>query len=153
FTLGVVMFQESLVGLVIGLLAAVPLYAAQLAGLVMDHQLGLGLGAIYNPALETEGTMLGDILMYIAMSIFLATGGLDALFDAVIRTYAHVPIAVRFDPASPFAVLMGMLNSGFTMAIRVALPVVGMIMLETVASAFITKTMPHINIMSIGFAV
>jgi flagellar biosynthetic protein FliR len=44
------------------------------------------------------------------------------------------------------------INSGFELALRVASPILGVISLLLIAMGFIMKTMPQINIMSIGFS-
>src|SRR5437588_21125 len=43
FTLGAGVAAESLIGAVIGLAAALPIYCVQLGGLLMDQQIGVGL--------------------------------------------------------------------------------------------------------------
>jgi len=137
---------------VIGLLAAMPMYAAQLSGLIIDHQMGLGLAAVYNPLFDTEGTTVGELLMYIALATFLTIGGLDALYFGIVRTYAHLPLGHAEAMASPLGAIVSLIGAGLELALRVSAPVLCVILLETVASAFLMKTMPQMNVMSIGFA-
>lgn len=149
---------ETLIGLTIGLLAAIPVYSVQLAGLLMGQQLGLSLAGAYNPALESEGEALGDLLLYLAMATFIALGGLEAMFLCVAATFERVPIgtaglAIRDLERLPLATLVGLTHSGFDLALRVAGPLVCIVLLETVAVGFIMKTLPQLNIFSIGFAV
>lgn len=186
-SLGIAILGETLIGLVIGLLAALPMYAVQLGGLVMGQQMGLGLANVYNPALDIEGDVVGQFLLYLALAIFLQIGGLDAAFLAVAKTFANVPIgAILLAPPPPIPaldsvplgttvdalspasdsshsafsaisfsaldLLSGVIASGFELALRISAPVLCIILLETIATAFIMKTMPQLNIMSIGFA-
>lgn len=156
FSLGAAVLTEGLVGVVIGLVAAIPVYAVQLGGLVMDQQIGVGLASVYNPAVDSEGTALGDMLLYIAIAVFILVGGLDSVFLAVARTYERLPMAEwRADAlaSSPAALISGVTASGFEFALRVAAPVLCIILIETVASSFLMKTMPQVNILSLGFAV
>lgn len=151
--LGVSVLMEALVGVIIGLLAMLPMYATQLGGLIIDHQIGLGLGAVYNPMLDTEGTILGDLLMYIALAAFLTVGGLDAMYVGVVRTFEHLPLGSANLIASPLPTLVSLITAGFELAIRIAAPVMCMIAIEMVCSTFVMKTMPQLNIMSIGFPI
>lgn len=144
---------EVLIGMFIGLLALLPVAAVQLGGMVMGLQMGFGLASVVNPALETESEPIGELLTHLAIFAFLLMGGLEGAFLAVCKTFAHIPLG-GFDPAtSPLALVTGVLSGGFELAIRVSLPLMGIIMMETVATAFLSKTLPTLNIMSIGFAV
>ena len=176
-TLGVGVASETLIGMTIGLLAALPMYAVQMAGLIVGQQMGLGLANVYNPALDIEGDAVGQLLLYVALAAFLALGGLDVMFLATAKTFANIPIGsvlmaggagldgvesvVPGEPVSSsltifsnsaLGMFTGVVSSGFELALRVSAPVLCLMMLETVASAFIMKTMPQLNIMSIGFA-
>lgn len=144
--------SEALIGLSIGLLAAIPIFSVQLAGVVMGQQMGVSLAGVYNPALESESDVLGEILLYMAIGVFVACGGLDALFLAVGRTFQHVPLAGFDSKRVPIDQLVGLTASGFDLALRIAAPLLCIVLLETIASGFIMKTLPQLNILSIGFA-
>jgi flagellar biosynthetic protein FliR len=152
-SLAVTIAAEAMIGLTLGLIAALPLYAAQLGGQMMDHQIGLGLASVYNPALDTEGTVLSDMILNISVAIFISLGGLDAVFLGVVRSLSVTPLGAASIFNSPLDLLVSIVASGFELALRIAAPVLGVITLETVAAAVISKTMPQINILSIGFAV
>ncbi len=156
FTLAPVAFGEVLIGLGIGLLASLPMYAVQLGGLIGGQQLGLGLAGIYNPAIETESDIIGQMLLYVALSIFAAAGGLELMFIALSQSFNHIPIgdlaAARSGATDLGNCLLGLTTSGFDLALRVSTPILCIVLLETLATAFLMKTIPQINIMSLGFA-
>ncbi|HYE02595.1 MAG TPA: flagellar biosynthetic protein FliR [Phycisphaerales bacterium] len=151
--LGLVMGFEVLIGLAVGLLAAIPIYAVQLGGHLMGQQIGLGLAGVYNPALETESDALGELMLYLAIAAFIALGGLENLFFALARTFEGLPPGAAAGLAPPLDLALALLSSGFELALRVAAPVLGILMLETIATGFLMKTIPQINILSIGFAI
>lgn len=152
-SLGVLVAGETLVGFSIGLVAMLPLAAAQLAGLVMGLQMGFGLAAIVNPALETESDLLGEALLYLALGAFLAMGGLEALFLAAASSFGHVPMGMASASMAPAQLVSGVISSGFEVAMRVSLPLMAIILAETIATGFLAKTIPQMNILSLGFAV
>lgn len=152
-SLGPAVISESLIGVAIGLIAAMPMYGVQLGGLLMGHQLGLGLGAVYNPAMDTESDFVGEMLLYIAFSVFLALGGLEAAFAAVVGTFQTVPLGGISASQAPAELISGLAASGFEVALRIAAPVLCILLLETIAMGLISKTLPQLNILSIGFAI
>lgn len=153
FTLGFSLVGEVLLGLCIGLLASLPLYAVQLAGMIMGQQVGFGLGAVYNPALDSEGDVLSQLMLMVAIGAFLAVGGLDAVLGCCVRSFATVPLAGWSVGVTPLEMCTGLIHAGFELALRVAAPVLGIIMLETVGSGVLMKTIPQINILTVGFAI
>ncbi len=153
FELGAVIFGEALIGVSIGLLAIIPIVSVQLGGLLIGQQIGMGLADIYNPAVDSESTIFGQMLLYMAMTAFLAIGGLEQMLIAVTSTFDRVPPGGIGFSHAPLELLVGLLGSGFELALRVSAPVMCIIFLETIAMGFIMKTMPQLNILSVGFAI
>ncbi|MBL0922472.1 MAG: flagellar biosynthetic protein FliR [Phycisphaerales bacterium] len=147
------MAVESLIGLSIGMIASLPLVSVQMGGLLMGQQMGLGLGSIYNPAIDSEADVAGQVLFYLALGIFLMSGGLEAMHRAMVATFAAVPIGGFGADDVPLDLVAGMLASGFELAVRIAAPVLCIIFVETVATGLIMKTAPQINILSFGFPI
>ncbi len=144
---------ESLIGLSIGMIASLPLVSVQMGGLLMGQQMGLGLGSIYNPAIDSEADVAGQMLFYLALGIFLIGGGLEAMQRAMVVSFDAVPIGGMTADDVPLDLVAGMLAAGFELAVRVAAPVLCIIFVETVATGLIMKTAPQINILSFGFPV
>ena len=144
---------EVFIGFVIGLLALLPVVAVQLAGVLMGQQMGFGLGQLYNPMLETESDLIGEVLAQLAVGIFIAIGGLEMLFQCVANSFERVPLGAVSVGDAPFNLVLATATSGFELALRVSTPVLGIIFIETLASTFLMKTIPALNILSIGFAV
>jgi flagellar biosynthetic protein FliR len=145
--------SEALIGITIGLLATLPMYAIQLGGLIIGHQIGIGLASVYNPALDTEGDVVGQFLLFLALAVFISLGGLESVFNALAITFANVPLGGLRASDAPLELFVGLIASGMEVGMRVAAPVLCIVLAETIAAGFIMKTMPQLNIMTIGFAV
>lgn len=153
FALAPMMVSELAIGAVIGIVAAIPLMTAQMAGLIMGQQMGLGLASVFNPSIEIEGDNIGQMLFYVAISGFLIAGGLEVLFGALISTFARVPLGEFVFTEAPLALMVGVLKSGFEVSLRVAMPVLVILFMENLAMGFIMKTVPSLNIMTFGFPI
>jgi len=150
-TLVPIAVSEAMIGLTVGFLASVPLIGAQLGGLLMGQQMGLALGQVFNPAIGGQGDILGQVIFYLALAAFLTIGGLEITFVALVETFDRVPVGGFGAGMAPPALLAGVFNSGFDLAVRVAAPVVGLILLETIATGVLMKTVPQLNILTFGF--
>lgn len=144
---------EALIGYVIGFIASLPIAAAEMCGVLMGQQMGFGLAKVYNPETDSESDVLSQLLMFTMFAGYLAGGGLESIFSAVVGTFERVgPGGIGFTDA-PLAVVLGVFAGGLELAMRMSLPVVAAILLLVVVFAVIAKTMPAINIMSVGFTV
>ncbi|TVQ31266.1 MAG: hypothetical protein EA376_10390 [Phycisphaeraceae bacterium] len=144
---------EMLVGLSIGLLASIPILSVQMGGMLMGKQMGLALASVFNPALDLETDVIGQLLLYMGLIFFIMLGGVEFMFLAVAESFAAVPPGAMTLASSPLELLVGMIEAGYELAFRVAAPVLCLLMLEKLTSGFIMKTIPQINILSFGFPI
>jgi|MDTD01.2.fsa_nt_gb flagellar biosynthetic protein FliR len=148
-----IMVTETLIGASVGFIASIPIVAMQLGGTIMGMQMGLGLAQIYDPMNGENSGVVDQLMFYLAAAVFLMLGGLDIMFMALIGTYESVPLGSMAMHAAPVELITGILSSGYELAMRVSAPVVAIMLLETVASGVLMKTIPQINILTIGFAI
>jgi flagellar biosynthetic protein FliR len=151
-TLGIILFSELLVGVVIGLIASMPIIAVQMGGFLMGYQMGLGLAQTFNPEMEGSDGVVNQLMFTLGISVYLSAGGLELILIALLSTFDNVPTGSFSSKDIPLDILVGMINSGIDLAIRLAAPVMGVIMLSLISMGFVMKTMPQINILSVGFA-
>jgi flagellar biosynthetic protein FliR len=147
------LFAELLIGISIGLIAAMPLYAMQMGGFIMGYQVGLSLAESFNPELDSNGSVIGMLLFFMTIFVFIGLGGFELLFLALAESFHTAPIGMFTAGDVPLAMFVDVINSGFELAIRVATPVIAAVSMSQVAMGLVMKTMPQVNIMSIGFAI
>ena len=151
FMLGPLMAMELLIGLIIGYAASVPLIAVQTGGLMMGQQMGLGFARFFNPTIDDEADIVGQMLFFMALSGFLVIGGHEAMVLAVLHSFDHVPLGGFAADVGLLDLIAGMLTSAFELALRIAAPLLAIIIMQSLAMGFIAKTVPQINILSLGF--
>ncbi len=151
WTIAGLVAMELLIGLTIGYLASMPLMAVQTGGLVMGQQMGLGFARFYNPAVEDEADVIGQIMFFMVLAGFVLIGGHEMMLLGVMRSFDHLPLGTVIVNKDLLALLLGALAAAFELALRIALPLLALIFLESVAMGFISKTVPQLNIMSLGF--
>ncbi len=156
WTLAPLVFVELLLGAAIGLMATLPLVSVQVGGLIMGQQMGLGFARIFNPAAQVEENVIGQVLFLVTMAGFIMIGGLESMFLAVLNSFEHVPPPALGGFGADLGMLslmVGLLTAAFELALRVAAPLLALIFLQTIAMGFIAKTVPQVNILSLGFPI
>jgi len=143
--------SELLIGVVIGFLAGLPVLAMDMSGFLMGHQMGLSLGRVYNPDVGSDTDVFGQVLMYVGLGTFVALGGLEAVYVTLATTFRNVPVGSFAMDRVPLDAIVGVIASGVELAVRVAAPVLAIVFMLMIALGFVMKTMPQINVMSVGF--
>lgn len=147
------LFGEAMIGLCIGAIAALPLLSIEMSGSIMGQSMGFGLAQVYNPESDANSEVLGQLLFYIASGIFAAIGGVEQLFGGLLASFKSVPIGAFQTQDTPLDLFVSTLTSGFVLAMRVSMPVVAISFLLMAVMGVIGKTMPQLNIMSVGFTI
>lgn len=147
------MGMELLIGFVIGLFAIIPFVGVQLAGHTMGQQFGLAIAQAADAEMESNVSIVGIILFYMAIAIFIRIGGIEALFAVLLSSFDHVPPGGFRPSLGLIDVFTGALQSAFALALRIAAPILCLMFLQTIALGFISRTAPAFNILSLGFPI
>lgn len=89
----VLLAKEVAVGALLGVLLGLPVWAAQVAGDVLDSFRGANAANIFDPIHSDELTVGGQMNALIAMSCLVAIGGLPLVFEIVSLSFAAAPVS------------------------------------------------------------
>jgi len=144
---------EVFIGLSIGLALMMLLSAAEVAGLFVGQQSGLALAEVFNPALEDQSSLVGQLYSIVFLLVFLLVGGHRATLSALLDTFGVIPL-LRFTVDEPILLLLiELLTAAFVLGIRLAAPAVIALFLTETALGFLSRSMPQLNILTVGFSV
>ena len=149
----VALLGEFTVGLIIGLGAALIFVGVRLAGLLIGQQIGISLADVFDPSFEGQSSILGRLFFMLTLVLFLLFGGHRVLIGSLVESFGSIQPG-SFDFASvPVAGLTSLLWHAYLLAIRFAAPALVAVFLATVSLSFIARTIPQLNIISVGFLV
>lgn len=144
---------EMSIGLVIGLGVSLIVLGVQLAGLLIGQQAGIALASVIDPTHGGSTTVVGQVYMIVTLLIFLGLGGHRMLIAALLDTFAVIPVLSFSVGDSTLLMTADLLSAAYILAIKLFAPVLIALLLATVTMAFVSRTMPQLNILSVGFAV
>ncbi len=145
--------KESLLGLAVGLTMHILLSGVHLAGHLMEQASGLSLAEVVNPDSEERVSIFMQLLEGTALSIFLLVGGHRWILDAVARSFHWMPPGKGQLPAEVPLALTEIVSQSFGIALRASAPVVLALLLATLIIGILSRTVPQINIMTLGLSV
>jgi flagellar biosynthetic protein FliR len=146
------MVGEFVVGEILGLAASVVFLSAEVAGKMVSHQSGLALGEVYNPVSDATSTELDQVWYFAALMIFMALRGHVAVIDVLMGSFRQVPPMMMFVDGAMTECVQGLLRSVFDVALRLAGPAILALLLTSLIMGVLTKTMPQLNVLSVGFS-
>ena len=143
---------ELAVGLAVGLLILLLLLAVQGAGELIDMEMGFGMVNVIDPAFGRPVPLLGNFLYFVALVIFLAVDGHLLVLRALLDSFQVIPPGGGRWDGPIFAAVVEHFSWVIVTAVRIALPVVGVLFLTTMALGVLARTMPQLNVFMVGLA-
>lgn len=142
---------DLLLGLVLGLGAAILLAGFQLAGQLIAQSSGLSLAEVFDPGQETNVPVVSQLLGLFSVAVYLLIGGHRWLLAGLLDSFATLPPGAGILPRSLPEVVLALLTESFSLGVRAAAPVVMAVLLATLVLALVSRTLPQLNILSVGF--
>lgn len=142
---------ELLVGLCLGLGILILFSGMQLAGQMIGRVGGLMLADVFDPTTETSVPMFSRLLLLVALAVFVCIGGHRMLMAGLLDTFQTIPPGCGAIPHSIARTFVVLLTQSFSLGIRAAVPVVTALLLSTLVMGLISRTLPQLNILMVGF--
>lgn len=144
---------EAFVGLIIGYTAYLLFSGIQMAGQVIDIQVGFGMVNVIDPNGGNQVSILGEFYFIVSMMFFLAVGGHQALIKAVGDSFHLLaPGTVNWFQQAPHAgpLLAHSVTQLFVIAFQVAAPSVAVLFLTNLSMGLLSRTLPQMNVFIVG---
>ena len=153
-TLTLVLVKEAMVGLLIGLVAGVPFWAAQTAGELLDQQRGSQSALVPDPSGEESG-VTGTLLLLTSGTVFLGAGGLRMLQEGVFESYVLWPAASLVPAFSADAAsrTLGVLDRLLAGGLVLASPLLVAMLLAELALGLVGRFAPQLNVFDLAMSV
>lgn len=155
--------REVLIGFCLGFVGAAPFRAAEAAGMLADGARGAALAEVTLPTSDERSSPLGVLYLLVAVTVFLAIGGVPRFLEALLDSYRLFPV---FDPAPDAAahaatfdglafrrvalVLVGASVKLLADAVSLAAPVLVACLLADVALALVVRAAREVPVYFLG---
>lgn len=141
---------EMLLGLGVGYLALLFLAAVQVAGQVMDMELGFAMVNVLDPQFGFQLPLLGSFLNLLGVLVFLALDGHLLLLRAMRDSVLLLPPGGVGLAAGAGELLVRAFAAVFVTALKLAAPIVAALFLVSVALGIVARTVPQMNVFVVG---
>ena len=146
--------KEGLIGFLLGVATAIPFWAAESAGELIDQQRG-SQSALISDAAQTEQTgMTATLLVLTISTIFVASGGVHWLLDTLADSYRIWPASDLIPHLQPAMALrlLTLLDSVVRSGLLLASPLLVAMILAELSLALVSRFAPQLNVFDLSLS-
>ena len=140
---------EILVGIAIGGIASFVVSAVQVGGELIGFQMGLSIGAVYDPSMGGQATVYTRFQEMLALLLFLAVDGHHVLLAAVAGSFQRIQPGMAI-AAGPVAAGMTALGAKVVRAgLELSAPLVGVLFVVNAVMGLLARVSPQMNVFAL----
>jgi len=142
--------RETTIGIAMGFTCLLMFSTLYVAGEMIDVQMGFSMVNVIDPQSNSQVPLMGNFFYILALLIFLTVNGHHILISALIRSYEILPIDAALFGQGFLRSLVQTFIQIFVLGIKIAFPVVSMILVVDIALGIIARAVPQMNVFIIG---
>ena len=148
---GFLMAAELMIGLILGLSVKIVFAGIQLGGELAGFQMGLSLANVMDPQSEVNNPLLSEFLYMVSLIVFLTVDGHHWFFRALFQSFLLLAPGEIHLQEGLYRHFLGLLGSFFVVAIKIAAPVMAVLIFTQIGLGILAKAVPQINILITSF--
>jgi flagellar biosynthetic protein FliR len=140
---------ELLIGITMGFALGLGFSAVETAARLLSLQMGLSLGAVFDPVSGEASTPFDPLFAVMAGLLFLALNLHLAIVGVLADSFTALPIGGAW-PTDLFGAVSRLIALALELAARVAMPLALVLLLVELAVALISRAIPQVNVFFLG---
>jgi flagellar biosynthesis protein FliR len=142
---------ETLIGIAIGMGAAVFVGAAEVAGDLIGIQSGLSGAATLDPMTQTNTTALADFMKMVVILLILSTDGHIVMIEAIAASTDIIPVGTGIAAEQGLGALIGTGSHLFALGVQIAAPVTAAVLITNIAMGVLARTAPQLQVFMLAY--
>jgi len=145
--------NEVIAGLLMGLVTNTAFNIMKMAGQLMDTHVGLGMINLLDPNTNTNSTLIENLFYWISLMIFFLIDGHHLLIKLLIQSFNSIGLGQSVLSLGSISVAIDSIINYFTIGLKIAIPIVLIILITDIVLGLVSRTVPQLNIMILGLPV
>lgn len=145
--------SEVLTGLILGYITNLVFQAAKLAGSWIDIHAGFSMVTVLDPATQTSTTLVGNLFYFVSLVFFFMINGQELIVKSIYESISIVPLGHTIVYQETVMGAAETIVNFFALGVKIALPIVLIIVMTDICLGLITRTVPTIPIMIFGMPI
>lgn len=144
---------EVMTGSILGLVTNILFQVLKLAGSWIDLHIGFSMLSLADASASSTTTATGKLLQYFALALFFVTDSHHLLIKSLIESFSVVTIGSSIISPNSMWACMEIIIEYFFIGVKIALPIVLVIIMTDLCMGLISRVVPQINVMILGMPV
>ena len=145
--------SEIMTGVILGYITNLIFQVVKFAGGWMDIHAGFSMVTVLDPATKTSSTLLGNLCYLVSLVFFFMINGQQLVIRAIYESLSIVPLGKTIVYQETVMGVAETIVDFFALGVKIALPVVLIIVMTDICLGLITRTVPTIPIMIFGMPI
>ncbi|MGA2402114.1 MAG: flagellar biosynthetic protein FliR, partial [Syntrophobacteraceae bacterium] len=146
-----VIFGELIYGILFALSMLLITGAFELAGELIGFEMGFGFSQTADPLTGARFTVLAVWTQLLATLVFLSINGHHVILKILVESFKKVPVGSFALDSALFGKLLLLSGMLFILAMKLAAPVLAVLILTQIGLGLMSKFAPQINILATSF--
>lgn len=152
---GLLATGEAIIGIALGMSISIAFSVFQVAGQFFTVQMGFGASEVFDPMSQLSLPIMGQFLYLVFIMIFMSINGPAFILKELFHSFELVNFT-RFINSSFITSDYGLIflfGNIFIIGLRIAIPIIGTLLLVSMSMGLFAKAAPQMNLLLIGFPI
>ncbi|WP_315114374.1 fused FliR family export protein/FlhB family type III secretion system protein [uncultured Clostridium sp.] len=145
--------NEIITGLTLGYITEICFMSVRMAGNFIDVQVGFSMMSMLDPNTNTNSTLLERLLYWCSLVMFFILDVHHVLIYQLVGSYKSISIGKSLLSDSLSGLVTKIFIDFFSLGLKIAIPVVLIIIITELTLGLMARTVPQLNIMILGLPV
>lgn len=142
--------KETLFGLAIGYVTKIIFTTLEIAGQLVDFQVGFSMASVYDPGTGILASNYGKIYYWFSICALFILDVHHIIIENIILSFRYVPINTVNLARFNIEEIVNLFGLVFKLGFNIALPMIIVVLVTDVVLGIISKTVPQINVLMLG---
>src|SRR3712207_4932321 len=140
-------------GVILGFITNICFSCIRYAGAFMDLQVGFAMITMFDPNSNSNVTLIERLLYWFSLIVFIIVDGPRMIIKIFIESFNVIHIGKFILNQNSAMHVINVFVKYFQLGIRIAIPIVLIIILTDLTMGLVAKTVPQLNVMILGMPV
>lgn len=148
---GLLIVNELLLGVLIGLIARLIFTAIEYGGTVIGYQMGFAAANVFDPQNQRQTSLISQFQNIFAILIFLALDVHHLFFRSAVNSFELLPPGNFNIHGNAIPYLMELSSHMFALGVQFSAPVLAVLLLSGLILGILARTFPQLNVFLLSF--
>ncbi|WP_310598937.1 flagellar biosynthetic protein FliR [Desulfobulbus sp.] len=148
---GVLLINEVLIGILIGLVTQMIFAAVSFGGTVIGYQMGFSAANIFDPQTSQQLSLMSQFANILALLVFLTLDMHHFFFRAIVESFILLPPGPLDFSSGAVDHLMAQASHMFELGVKFSAPVLALLLLTNLVLGILARVFPQLNVFMLSF--